>query len=224
MQHDYTGIATGITSADDAVISEPNGADARKATSVLTSIRRLADYVQYLMRNAGILNSARTWTAKQTMSGGIGGLPAPVDPGDPVTLSSAPSLIAPVLRTETITMGPGWSLAPDFVAYRSGYVMWLCGKITSDGSGSWDDILTLDASDCPPTPPRIVIPCALEVSSGPMLAAMGLCYLTDDGELVGHRYDDGSGLVALPAVQKLNSVLICAAFIVLSPPSPAQGS
>lgn len=68
MPQTYNGSLTGIVAREQAAISEPVGTDQRNAASVQTPFRKLADYVQYLMQKAGVLDAVSTWTAKQTFA------------------------------------------------------------------------------------------------------------------------------------------------------------
>jgi hypothetical protein len=48
MPQNYNGSTAGITGHPTVTISEPLGSDVRNATSVVTPLRRLADFVQYV--------------------------------------------------------------------------------------------------------------------------------------------------------------------------------
>jgi hypothetical protein len=93
MPQNYTGSTTGIAARQNATISEPVGTDVRNSASVRAPLEKLADFCQYLMQKAGLLDVASTWTAKQTLSGGAGGLPLPTQPADAATMSFAEDLI-----------------------------------------------------------------------------------------------------------------------------------
>ena len=67
----YTASSTGITARQQVTISEPAGTDVRNSASVRTPLEALADFMQYLMSKAGILDATSTWTAHQIFSGGV---------------------------------------------------------------------------------------------------------------------------------------------------------
>jgi hypothetical protein len=97
MPSNYTGSTAGITARQNVTISEPAGTDVRSSASVRTPLETLANVAQYLMTKSGLLDVVSTWTAKQTMSGGVGGLPAPTAGGDAATKTYADGLITTLL-------------------------------------------------------------------------------------------------------------------------------
>lgn len=89
MPQNYTGSTTGITARQNVTISNPIDTDVRSSASVRTPLEVLANIAQYLMAKAGLIDTASTWTAKQTMSGGVGGLPEPGAGSDAATKTYA---------------------------------------------------------------------------------------------------------------------------------------
>lgn len=114
MPQSYTGNTTGLSGRPAATISEPLGSDVRNATSVVTPLRKLADLVQYLMSKVGMVDVVSTWTAKQTMAGGLD-----VSSGDV-------ALIAAALQKLTKSGGKlqvGTSDGNDLELLRAGVIM-----------------------------------------------------------------------------------------------------
>lgn len=71
MSSSYTGNATGITSGQSPTITCPADADSRNAASVNTPLQKLADFLRRIMDNAGFLDLARVWSARQTFGAGL---------------------------------------------------------------------------------------------------------------------------------------------------------
>jgi hypothetical protein len=97
MPETYIGSTAGITPRQNASVTLMVGTDVRSSNSVRTPLQQLANVAQYLMTKSGLLDVVSTWTAKQTMSGGVGGLPAPTAGGDAATKTYADGLITTLL-------------------------------------------------------------------------------------------------------------------------------
>lgn len=120
MATNYNGSATGISAREQVTISVPAGTDVRNSQSVRTPIEKLADFCQYLMAKVGLIDQVSTWTAKQNMTGGIGGLPLPaagsndaarkvdVEAAETAAKSHANGLTTAAIWTQ-ITPGAGWT-------------------------------------------------------------------------------------------------------------------
>jgi hypothetical protein len=68
MPSDYTGDPTGITAHQVPVVSCPVGTDAPVAASVNTPLKKLADILAQLMRDAALLGVANTITAENAFT------------------------------------------------------------------------------------------------------------------------------------------------------------
>jgi hypothetical protein len=123
MPQNYTGSTAGITARQDATISEPVDTDVRNSNSVRTPLRALTDLLHYLSKKAGLIDQLNTWTQKQTMSGGIGGLPMPSVGTDVASAEYAQALIASLKTAvntwtakQTMSGGVGGLPAPSALA------------------------------------------------------------------------------------------------------------
>jgi hypothetical protein len=142
MPSTYTGNTTGITARQNVTISEPVGTDVRSSASVRTPLETLANFLQYVCQKAGLIDTASTWTAKQTMSGGVGGLPAPAEDADAATKAYADTSVAAQIVARTITtptLEANWTQSAGDLALRyfkgSDGIVHLFGR-ASGGAGS----------------------------------------------------------------------------------------
>jgi hypothetical protein len=71
MPANYTGDPAAITARQAVVVSNPVDGDALTAASNNAAIATLADILKYAMDKMGIIDTASTWTALQTMSAGL---------------------------------------------------------------------------------------------------------------------------------------------------------
>jgi hypothetical protein len=71
MPANYNGNTTGLSGRPTVTISEPVGTDTRNAASVQTPLRKIADFVQYLMTNAALLGANVFTATQQIASGGL---------------------------------------------------------------------------------------------------------------------------------------------------------
>lgn len=71
MPSEYTGNGSGITAGQAAVILCPIDSDAPNSDSVNVPLQALANLIDFLMRNAGLLGVENNFTPIQTFSNGI---------------------------------------------------------------------------------------------------------------------------------------------------------
>jgi hypothetical protein len=92
MPSEYTGDGSGIAARQNAVILCPIDSDAPNANSVNVPLQALANLLDFLMQNAGLLGVANNFVPIQTFSNGIhcGGSPVTgvVMPGSPASTNA----------------------------------------------------------------------------------------------------------------------------------------
>lgn len=76
MPFTYTGNDAAITDRTSVTVSNPIDADPPNAASVTTPLEKLANYCQRLIKKAGMLDLASSWTAAQAFAAGLTGTTA----------------------------------------------------------------------------------------------------------------------------------------------------
>jgi hypothetical protein len=71
MPSSYSGNPAGLAATDTLTITDPNDGELANVASILTSIKKLADYGQFVLNAAGFLGVARSWSALQTFAAGL---------------------------------------------------------------------------------------------------------------------------------------------------------
>lgn len=71
MSQIYSGNVAGLVARQDVEVQVPLTGDTAAADSVSTGLKKLADLLQYLQDHAGLIDTASTWSALQTLSAGL---------------------------------------------------------------------------------------------------------------------------------------------------------